>query len=526
MNLRRISTLLSSFVILVSSFRASGQQFALDYRAGTTGIFTQKTITTAPNRLLGTLNGSDPVAITLGTGLSFSGSTLNAAGSGLTIASTTITGGTNGYALINNAGTLAEVSLADAYQPLNPNLTAIAAAPISEGFFFNDGSNGLSYLPRSSGAGLSSDASKVAVHTTGGRFFANDYIRVKSSAAADLSATPNLEMNASSKRFTYAHTSTDRTLLTFATPSGVNEITIPARTGTLITTGDTGTVTDAMLAGSIALSKLATTGTANSTTYLRGDGAWTSISSGATLGANTFTALQQFSGTDHAGLRLNNLTTTQRDALTGAAGMVIWNTTDGRMQLHNGTSWTSGMVRLAGDTMTGQLQIAQGTLTSSAPLSVTQTWNSGTPGTGAFSMLTLNATLTNASSTSSGFLTCLRDGTTRFFMDSGGITYFGGANAGTATCVIDTNNVNVSLRSSAHLDWMGDTKLYRLAAGVLAPRAANSTTGAALEFLEQTAPAAPSADRVRVYAEDNGSGKTRLVVRWSDGTTTVLATQP
>ena len=39
-------------------------------------------------------------------------------------------------------------------------------------------------------------------------------------------------------------------------------------------------VTNSMLAGSIALSKLSTTGTADSTTYLRGDGAWTVVSTG------------------------------------------------------------------------------------------------------------------------------------------------------------------------------------------------------------------------------------------------------
>jgi hypothetical protein len=86
----------------------------------------------------------------------------------------------------------------------------------------------------------------------------------------------------------------------------------------------------------------------------------------ATLGANTFTALQQFTGTDHAGLQLNNLTTTQRDALTGSAGMVIWNTTAGRMQLHNGTSWSAGMVRLDGDTMTGVLTLPAGTVSAPA----------------------------------------------------------------------------------------------------------------------------------------------------------------
>ena len=40
---------------------------------------------------------------------------------------------------------------------------------------------------------------------------------------------------------------------------------------------DTGAITNSMLAGSIALSKLSTTGTANSSTFLRGDGSWTAL---------------------------------------------------------------------------------------------------------------------------------------------------------------------------------------------------------------------------------------------------------
>jgi hypothetical protein len=89
---------------------------------------------------------------------------------------------------------------------------------------------------------------------------------------------------------------------------------------------------------------------------------WTSAApaaAGATLAANTYSGLQQFSGTGHAGIRLNNLTTAERDALSSpAAGMAVWNTTDGRLQLHNGSAWTPGMVRLSGDTMTGGLTIS------------------------------------------------------------------------------------------------------------------------------------------------------------------------
>ena len=126
--------------------------------------------------------------------------------------------------------------------------------------------------------------------------------------------------------------------------------------------------------GSLSLSRLAQTSATSGQVIAWNGTAWApadASASGATLATNTFTGLQQFSGTTHAGLRLNNLTTVQRDALTGSAGMVIWNTTDGRMQLHNGTAWTSGMVRLSGDTMTGDLAAPNITSTTKHLVSVT-----------------------------------------------------------------------------------------------------------------------------------------------------------
>jgi len=50
-------------------------------------------------------------------------------------------------------------------------------------------------------------------------------------------------------------------------------------------------------------------------------------------------SLIQFTGTTHAGIKLNSLTTTQRDALTPASGMTIFNTTVTKMQVYNGTGW-------------------------------------------------------------------------------------------------------------------------------------------------------------------------------------------
>jgi len=95
------------------------------------------------------------------------------------------------------------------------------------------------------------------------------------------------------------------------------------------------------------------------------------------LTGDTMTGLLQFTGTTHAGLRLNNLTTVERDAIASPqAGMCIWNTTAARLQLHNGSAWTAGMVRLDGDTMTGALTIGVGTLATTG-LRLTQTWNGG-----------------------------------------------------------------------------------------------------------------------------------------------------
>jgi hypothetical protein len=121
----------------------------------------------------------------------------------------------------------------------------------------------------------------------------------------------------------------------------------------------TGFIAPSSLAADVIYTLPTTDGTNGQALVTNGSGtlSFATIASGATLAANTFTGLQQFSGTTHAGIRLNNLTTAERDALTGAAGMAIWNTTDGRLQLHNGSAWTSGMVRLSGDTMTGALVI-------------------------------------------------------------------------------------------------------------------------------------------------------------------------
>ena len=63
--------------------------------------------------------------------------------------------------------------------------------------------------------------------------------------------------------------------------------------------------------------------------------------SAASTGANTLTGLQEFSGTTHAGLKLISLTTTQRDALTAANGMLIYNSTTATVQKYEAGAWVS-----------------------------------------------------------------------------------------------------------------------------------------------------------------------------------------
>jgi hypothetical protein len=92
----------------------------------------------------------------------------------------------------------------------------------------------------------------------------------------------------------------------------------------------------------------------------------------------------------------------------------------------------------------------------------------------------------------------------------------------------------ISIASDCALSWSStttqtgtkDTGLTRVAAGVIGIRGASTSAGGALNFIEQTAPAAPAAAQVVVYAEDNGSGKTRLMARFETGAAQQIAIEP
>lgn len=93
---------------------------------------------------------------------------------------------------------------------------------------------------------------------------------------------------------------------------------------------------------------------------------------------------------------------------------------------------------------------------------------------------------------------------------------------------------NTNLRSSAAVRWSNsgdpagtaDAILYREAAGITGVRGTSTTTGGALSFIEQTAPSAPATNGVRIYAEDNGAGKTRLMALFATGVAQQIAIEP
>ncbi len=71
-----------------------------------------------------------------------------------------------------------------------------------------------------------------------------------------------------------------------------------------------------------------------------------------------------------------------------------------------------------------------------------------------------------------------------------------------------------------------DTRMLRSAAGIIKFAGTSSSVGGAIELLEMTAPSTPSANHVRLYAEDNGSGKTRLMARFPSGAAQQVAIEP
>ena len=176
----------------------------------------------------------------------------------------------------------------------------------------------------------------------------------------------------------------------------------------------------------------------------------------------------------------------------------------------------------------------------------TQTWNA--------SGVTFTADLINVTSTASAAASLLIDrqvgGVSKFKVNKAGdLTVTGAINA-TSDVITGFNvvasghlrfgsganfdvgnagpiiaNVPLSFHASNATGGTFDTSIKRAAAAVLAIEG-SAGTGGALDFTEMTAPAAGATNHARLYAEDNGSGKTRLMVIFPTGAAVQLAIEP
>lgn len=96
---------------------------------------------------------------------------------------------------------------------------------------------------------------------------------------------------------------------------------------------------------------------------------------------------------------------------------------------------------------------------------------------------------------------------------------------------IDNNAVRVAsagrigFSSSANPSSAYDSGFMKAAAGIIGVRGSSTSVGGSMEFLEQTAPSGAT-DVARIYAEDNGSGKTRLMVIFQTGAAQQVAIEP
>jgi hypothetical protein len=97
---------------------------------------------------------------------------------------------------------------------------------------------------------------------------------------------------------------------------------------------------------------------------------------------------------------------------------------------------------------------------------------------------------------------------------SGGTNYFS-VGGGVGVWLVNT---------SGHLVCTADNTRDIGAAGANRPR--NIFQAGYQELSEMTAPAAPAANRVRIYAEDDGAGKTRLMALFATGAAQQIAIEP
>jgi hypothetical protein len=119
------------------------------------------------------------------------------------------------------------------------------------------------------------------------------------------------------------------------------------------------------------------------------------------------------------------------------------------------------------------------------------------------------------------------DGTTRLTINAtnGDLTLTGAGISGPAGGTWGSPSA-VEITAGGHLRWAARSRIYSSTDGAILLLDSTTTAGSSLEMLEMTAPVAPAANRVRIYAEDDGAGKTRLMALFATGSAVQIAIEP
>lgn len=287
----------------------------------------------------------------------------------------------------------------------------------------------------------------------------------------------------------------------------------------------------------------------------------------------TFADSLLFSGSDKAGLRLKSLTTAQRGAIASpAAGDTIWNTTTSQGEVYNGSAWealggagSSGWGDLTGSPSdSGDVSaIGESVLGSADASALRDAIGLGSASSPAFTAVNLaGATVGSNGSDPNNGIALTPEGSGGVAVASGDLTVSGGQvlakNSVTASSpsfanASDTDtgwtlsssgprqlwtigsdfemrlqNAELALNDNLVLGWAGsdmgahtaiDTTMSRGSAGVI-------DVTSMLSLPEVGSAPAGVANRAIVFAEDNGSGKTRLMVQFGTGAAQQLAIEP